>query len=99
MLPLKISAPAKLPAAWLLLWPPANAQAPDVFFPKTYDGTQNVVGRVMRQKTARVRGGWDGRQLRSRNGTGLHAPDWFLRDFPPFALDGELWTMMISLDV
>ncbi len=82
-------------AAWLLLVghvPAAQAQNPDVFLLNTYDGSQDVVGWVMSEKLDGVRGLWDGRQLLSRNGKVLHAPEWFTRGFPPFALDGELWT-------
>ena len=78
---------------WLaLLLPEAYAQKPDVFLLKTYDGSQDVVGWVMSEKLDGVRGVWDGRRLLSRNGQVLHAPTWFTRDFPPFALDGELWS-------
>ena len=78
---------------WLaLLLPEAYAQKPDVFLLKTYDGSQDVVGWVMSEKLDGVRGVWDGRRLLSRNGQVLHAPAWFTRDFPPFALDGELWS-------
>ena len=78
---------------WLaLLLPEAYAQKPDVFLLKTYDGSQDVVGWVMSEKLDGVRGVWDGKRLLSRNGQVLHAPTWFTRDFPPFALDGELWS-------
>ena len=78
---------------WLaFLLPEAYAQKPDVFLLKTYDGSQDVVGWVMSEKLDGVRGVWDGRRLLSRNGQVLHAPTWFTRDFPPFALDGELWS-------
>ena len=78
---------------WLaLLLPEAYAQKPDVFLLKTYDGSQDVVGWVMSEKLDGVRGVWDGQRLLSRNGQVLHAPTWFTRDFPPFALDGELWS-------
>lgn len=83
---------AILPALFLALSLPALAQKPDVFLLKTYDGSQDVVGWVMSEKLDGVRGVWDGERLLSRNGKVLHAPAWFTRDFPPFALDGELWT-------
>ena len=28
----------------------------------------------------------------SKNGNKIYAPSWFIKDFPPFELDGELWT-------
>ena len=77
--------------AWLLL-SAVHAQKPEVFLLKTYDGTQDVVGWVMSEKLDGVRGIWDGERLLSRGGNELRAPKWFTRDFPPFALDGELWT-------
>ncbi len=100
-MPLPLSNPPATQLArwrWLWLWPwlllshAAWAQTPDVFLLKTYDGSQNVVGWVMSEKLDGVRGLWDGEHLRTRNGNVLHAPTWFTRDFPPFALDGELWT-------
>ncbi len=81
--------------ALFVVWLPAYAayaQKPDVFLLKTYDGTQDVVGWVMSEKLDGMRGIWDGEQLLSRNGNVLHAPEWFTRDFPPFEMDGELWT-------
>lgn len=69
-----------------------QAQKPDLFLLKTYDGSQDVIGWVMSEKMDGVRGIWNGKQLMSRGGNVLHAPKWFVRDFPPFALDGELWT-------
>ncbi len=70
----------------------AQSAPPEVFLLQTYDGTQDVRGWVMSEKLDGVRGVWDGAQLRSRNGNPLYAPEWFTRGFPPFALDGELWT-------
>ena len=79
-------------AAGLLLSQAAHGQKPGVFLLKTWDGSRDVVGWVMSEKLDGVRGVWDGTQLISRGGKVLHAPAWFIRGFPPFALDGELWT-------
>lgn len=78
-------------AAALCIASAAHAQ-PDIFLLRVYDGTQNVRGWTMSEKLDGVRGVWDGAHLRSRGGNILHAPAWFTRGFPPFALDGELWT-------
>ncbi|WP_059120801.1 DNA ligase [Vibrio sp. MEBiC08052] len=43
------------------------------------------------EKLDGIRGVWDGKQLRTRNGTQIHAPQWFLRQLPPFPVEGELW--------
>ena len=38
-----------------------------------------------------VRGYWDGRQLLTRGGEVIHAPDWFVAGWPAVTMDGELW--------
>ncbi|MDW6092958.1 DNA ligase [Vibrio rhizosphaerae] len=43
------------------------------------------------EKLDGIRGVWDGRQLRTRNGTPIHAPQWFLSQLPSFPVEGELW--------
>lgn len=59
---------------------------------KPYDGKQNLVGWLMSEKLDGVRGVWDGSVLKTRRGNVIHAPKWFIKVLPPFALDGELWT-------
>ena len=51
---------------------------------------QNVGGWLASEKLDGVRAYWDGRNLRSRNGKILAAPEAWSAHFPPFALDGEL---------
>lgn len=53
---------------------------------------QNVGGWLASEKLDGVRAYWDGRNLRSRNGKILAAPEAWSAHFPPFALDGELYT-------
>lgn len=53
---------------------------------------QPIEGWVMSEKLDGVRGFWDGKQLLSRQGLPLSPPDYFINDFPPFALDGELFS-------
>ena len=59
---------------------------------KTYHGYEDIKGWVMSEKLDGIRGYWDGKELKSKNGNIIHAPKWFTKDFPPFSLDGELWT-------
>jgi len=68
------------------------ADKPDLFLLKTYDETKSVVGWVMSEKLDGIRGFWDGKQLLTRGGKKIMAPDWFIKNYPPFAIDGELWT-------
>lgn len=53
---------------------------------------QNVGGWLASEKLDGVRAYWDGRNLLSRNGKILAAPGGWSTHFPPFALDGELYT-------
>ena len=46
----------------------------------------------MSEKLDGVRAYWTGKELVSRNGKAFAVPDWFTKDFPPFEIDGELWT-------
>ncbi len=46
----------------------------------------------MSEKLDGIRGYWDGKQLLTKNGNIINAPKWFTYNFPPFALDGELWS-------
>ena len=68
------------------------AQKPELFLLHAYRKSQDVTGWVMSEKLDGVRAYWDGQQLISRGGNVFNAPKSFLQDFPPFALDGELWT-------
>ena len=53
---------------------------------------QNVGGWLASEKLDGVRAYWDGRNLLSRNGKILATPGGWSAHFPPFALDGELYT-------
>lgn len=53
---------------------------------------QPIEGWVMSEKLDGVRGFWDGKQLLSRQGLPFAPPDYFVQNFPPFAIDGELFS-------
>jgi DNA ligase-1 len=59
--------------------------------PKVYDD-QNISGWYMSEKLDGIRAYWDGKQFLTKNGNRLHPPKKFIINFPPFALDGELWS-------
>jgi DNA ligase 1 len=52
----------------------------------------NINGFYLSEKLDGVRAYWNGVELLSKNGNKIYAPSWFLSNFPPFELDGELWT-------
>jgi len=43
------------------------------------------------EKLDGIRGRWNGSALITRNGNIINAPTWFVKNFPPQTLDGELW--------
>lgn len=80
--------------AWLAVcYLPAMlfAAQPNLILAKEFKG-QNVRGWAMSEKLDGVRGFWDGKRLISRQGYAFQAPAEFTRAFPPFPLDGELYS-------
>lgn len=59
--------------------------------PSQYNPNQNLDGWVMSEKFDGVRAYWDGKQLLTKNGNVIHAPNSFIKALPSFELDGELW--------
>lgn len=70
--------------------PLASAAAP-VMLAQDYNG-QNVSGWLMSEKLDGVRAYWDGKRLLSRQGYAFTPPPGFTRHFPPYPLDGELYS-------
>jgi DNA ligase-1 len=68
-----------------------NGHALEIMLPKVYTDGIDVTGWLMSEKLDGVRGYWDGKQLLSKNGNLFHPPAAFTSNFPPFALEGELW--------
>jgi len=92
-----ILSPAFGPAIALILlaicWPgslPAEP-APQLTLAEIYRDNFNPADYWVSEKLDGVRAYWDGKQLWFRSGRPIHVPDWFTRDFPETALDGELW--------
>ncbi len=53
---------------------------------------EDIKGWLMSEKLDGIRAYWNGAQLLTRKGKKIHIPKYFSKNFPPFALDGELWT-------
>ncbi len=68
-----------------------SAQKPKLLLLKVYK-EQNITGWVMSEKLDGVRAYWNGKNLLSRGGKIINAPKWFIKDYPPFEIDGELWS-------
>ena len=67
------------------------ASKPELLLAQVYDDTVEVQQYWVSEKLDGVRAYWDGKQLISRGGNVIAAPEWFVADFPPQQLDGELW--------
>ena len=59
---------------------------------------QNVAGWLASEKLDGVRAYWDGENLLSRQGKKLSAPPSFTKNFPKFALDGELYAKELKFE-
>ena len=68
-----------------------TARAEELLLAREYQ-QQDVRGWAMSEKLDGVRAFWNTRQLLSRNGYAFTPPPAFTRDFPPFAVDGELYS-------
>lgn len=65
--------------------------AVELMLPQVYAEQVDVSGWLMSEKLDGVRGYWDGRQLLSKNGNRFYPPAAFVRELPPFPVEGELW--------
>ena len=68
-----------------------TAAKPDLLLAEVYRDNIDVKQYWVSEKLDGVRAYWDGKQLISRGGNVIAAPAWFVADFPPQPLDGELW--------
>lgn len=59
--------------------------------PMVYKEGIELSNWLMSEKLDGVRGYWDGRRLLSKNGTPFHVPPAFTKNFPDFAVEGEIW--------
>ncbi len=79
----------RLWCCWFLLTIPAHAS--ELMLPEVYTKQVDVAGWLMSEKLDGVRGYWDGRRLLSKNGKVFFPPAEFVRELPPFPVEGELW--------
>lgn len=77
----------------LLLFIIINLYSIELQKPKIYDKQKHEIKAwMMSEKLDGIRAYWDGKELYTKNGNKIYAPKWFIKDFPNFELDGELWT-------
>ena len=69
-----------------------NHAGPALLLANVWNPSIDPTGWWISEKYDGLRGYWDGQKLRSRNGTPIYAPDYFLAELPKdIELDGELW--------
>lgn len=59
--------------------------------PLVYEQGNDIRGWLMSEKLDGIRGYWDGRQLLSKNGLLFRPHPDFIKGFPAFPLEGEIW--------
>ncbi|MFQ6371140.1 DNA ligase [Shewanella sp. YIC-542] len=85
---------------WLCFWAASavSATMPSPELAKSWAAQENVRSFLVSEKLDGVRARWDGKQLLSRSGLRIDAPDWFVKGFPALPLEGELWAGYGSFD-
>ena len=68
-----------------------SVTASQLMLPEVYTSQVDISGWLVSEKLDGVRGYWDGKQMKSKNGIRFSPPDEFVRELPPFPLEGELW--------
>lgn len=68
-----------------------GAAALEMMLPQVYEENRDISGWLVSEKLDGVRGYWDGTALISKQGIPFHPPAVFLKNFPDFALEGEIW--------
>lgn len=79
-----------LSCAWFITQA-AVAAPPALLLAKEYKG-QNIAGWAMSEKLDGVRAYWSGKQLISRQGHAFTPPAGYTAHFPPYPIDGELFS-------
>jgi DNA ligase-1 len=77
---------------------PAEQNDADILLANIYKRDIDVTQYLVSEKYDGVRAVWDGKQLVSRQGNVISAPDWFTKGFPATQLDGELWLGRAKFD-
>lgn len=68
-----------------------SAEKPKLQLANVYEPGIDVAQYWVSEKLDGVRGYWDGKQLMTRRGHLIVAPEWFTEVLPEYPLDGELW--------
>lgn len=73
-------------------WLYAKDRLPQLSLAKHFKGQMQTSSYWVSEKLDGIRCYWNGKELKTRSGRTLNAPEWFIKGLPTQALDGELWT-------
>ena len=93
--------PCRIVFLWLFVCLPTLLCAqspPSLQLANVYHSEIKVEDYWVSEKLDGVRAYWDGARFLSKNGNVYMAPDWFIKNLPSFALDGELWIARNTFD-
>lgn len=79
-----------LAALFLLASPVSSIANTEMMLPKVYKN-QEVIDWMWSEKLDGIRGRWTGSEMLTKGGNKINIPTYFLINFPPFPLDGEIW--------
>jgi DNA ligase 1 len=82
----------------LLAFLSPTIHAQDILLAQIYQQNIDVKQYLVSEKLDGVRAIWDGKQLKTRQGNVINAPNWFVKDLPKTPLDGELWLARKQFD-
>ncbi|MGJ8691550.1 MAG: DNA ligase [Thalassotalea sp.] len=78
---------------------PNKAKIPTLQLAKNYQQQDIKIGEYwVSEKLDGIRGVWSGSHLYTRQGNLIDVPNWFTKDWPKVALDGELWLARNSFE-
>lgn len=70
--------------------PVAAIENTEMMLPKVYE-KQALIDWMWSEKLDGIRGRWTGTEMLTKGGNKINIPPYFLKNFPPFPLDGEIW--------
>ena len=77
----------------------ASQAVPALLLAKVYKQNNQLDDYWVSEKLDGVRAYWNGKNLISRQGNIIQAPDWFIEVLPNIKLDGELWISRAQFEV
>lgn len=75
---------------FFLTSPISATEDTEMMLPKVYE-KQELIDWMWSEKLDGIRGRWTGKEMLTKGGNKINIPQYFINNFPPFPLDGEIW--------